>query len=44
LAQSPDIQTIKVLQDIAGGNSIAARRAQMALTMNRDRLIGEVQQ
>ncbi len=44
LAQSPDIQTIKVLQDTAGGNSIAARRAQMALDMNRDRLIEGVPQ
>jgi len=41
LAQSPDIQTIKLLQDAAGGNSIAARRAQMALDINRDRLLGE---
>lgn len=44
LAQSPDIQTIKALQDTAGGSSIAARRAQMALNMNRDRLIEEVRQ
>ena len=44
LAQSPDIQTIKALQDTAGGSSIAARRAQMALNMNRDRLIEEVLQ
>ena len=44
LAQSPDIQTIKALQNTAGGSSIAARRAQMALNMNRDRLIGEVPQ
>ena len=43
LAQSPDIQTIKVLQDTAAGSSIAARRARLALDMNRDRLIGEVQ-
>ena len=43
LAQSPDFQTIKILQDTAGGDSVAARRAQMALDMNRDRLIGEVQ-
>jgi len=43
LAQSPDIQTIKILQDTAGGDSVAARRAQMALDMNRDRLIGELQ-
>jgi len=44
LAQSPDIQTIKILQDTASGDSVAARRAQMALDMNRDRLIGEAQQ
>ena len=43
LAQSPDIQTIKILQDTAGGDSVAARRAQMALDINRDRLVGEVQ-
>ena len=43
LAQSPDIQTIKILQDTADGDSVAARRAQLALDMNRDRLIGEVQ-
>ncbi|MDX2417270.1 MAG: hypothetical protein QNK19_07405 [Xanthomonadales bacterium] len=43
LAQSPDIQTIKMLQDTAGGDSMAARRAQMALDINRDRLVGEVQ-
>jgi hypothetical protein len=42
LAQSPDIQTIKVLQDTAGGDSLAARRAQMALDINRERLVGEV--
>lgn len=44
LAQNPDIQTIKLLQDTADGDSIAARRAQMALNMNRDGLIGEVRQ
>lgn len=43
LAQSPDIQTIKLLQETASGNSVAARRAQMALDINRDRLIGELQ-
>ena len=43
LAKSPDIQTIKMLQDTAGGDSVAARRAQMALDINRDRLVGEVQ-
>lgn len=41
LAQSPDIQTIKALQDTAAGNSTAARRAQMALDINRDLLVGE---
>ena len=41
LAKSPDIQTIKSLQDTANGSSIAARRAQMALGMNRDQLIEE---
>ncbi len=44
LAQNPDIQTIKLLQDTADRDSIAARRAQMALNMNRDGLIGEVRQ
>lgn len=43
LAQSPDIQTIKMLQETASGKSTAARRAQMALDINRDRLIGEIQ-
>ena len=42
LAQSPDIQTIKVLQDTSRGDSIAARRAQMALDLNRSQLIGEL--
>ena len=42
LAQNPDIQTIKTLQDTARGDSVAARRAQMALDVNRARLIGEV--
>jgi hypothetical protein len=41
LAQGPDIQTIKALQDIADGESVAARRAQMALDMNRDGFTGE---
>lgn len=44
LAKNPDIQTIKALQDTASGNSIAARRAQMALDINRDLLAGEVRQ
>jgi hypothetical protein len=43
LAQSPDIQTIKALLDTAGGDTTAARRAQMALDINRDQLVGEVQ-
>ena len=42
LAQSPDIQTIKMLQDIASGDSSAAKRAQMALDLNRDGLVGEI--
>lgn len=44
LAQSPDIQTIKVLKDTAGNGSIAARRAQMALDINRSRLVEGGQQ
>lgn len=48
LAQNPDIQTIKILQetagqDRAGSDSNAARRAQMALDINRDLLIRELQ-
>jgi len=43
LAQSPDIQTIKALQDTAKGSSVAARRAQMALDLNRAGVIAEVQ-
>ena len=43
LAQSPDLQTIKILQDTASDNTSAAKRAQMALDFNRDRLVGEVQ-
>lgn len=43
LAQNPDVQTLKILQDTADGDSIAAKRAQMALDFSRDRLIGEVQ-
>jgi hypothetical protein len=43
LAQNPDIQTLKILQDTAGGETTAAKRAQMALDFNRDQLIGEVQ-
>ncbi len=41
LARQPDIQTIKILQDIANGDSITATRAQMALDLNREGLIGE---
>jgi len=40
LANEPDVQTIKVLQQIAQGDSLAARRAQMALEINRDLLAG----
>lgn len=43
LAHQPDIQTIKILQDTASGNSIAARRAQMALDLNREQLNGDNQ-
>ena len=43
LAQSPDVQTIKILQQTAAGTSLAARRAQMALDINREQLIGETQ-
>ncbi|MCP4045990.1 MAG: hypothetical protein GY732_08390 [Gammaproteobacteria bacterium] len=43
LAQSPDILTIKVLQDTADDDSSAAKRAQMALDFSRNQLIGEVQ-
>ncbi len=43
LAQSPDVQTIKILQQTAAGDSLAARRAQMALDINREQLIGEAQ-
>ena len=42
LAQSPDIQTIKALQDSARYDSPAGRRAQMALDFNRSNLTGEV--
>jgi hypothetical protein len=44
LAQNPDIQTLKILQDTAGGETAAAKRAQMALDFSRDQLIGEVLQ
>ena len=39
LARNPDIQTIRELQLIAEGDSIAARRAQLALRLDRDNLI-----
>jgi hypothetical protein len=42
LAQSPDMQTLKILQDMAGDDSSAAKRAQMALELSRDQLAGEV--
>lgn len=40
LAQNPDVQTIKILQQTAAGDSLAARRAQMALAINREQLLG----
>jgi len=43
LAKNPDIQTIKILQDTSDGDSTAARRAQMALDLNRAGLTGELQ-
>jgi hypothetical protein len=39
LAQGPDLQTIKALQDIADGDSVAAKRARMALDLNRSELV-----
>jgi hypothetical protein len=42
LAKNPDVQTIKALQDYADGDSTAARRAQMALDLNRSQLTGEL--
>ena len=39
LAQNPDMQTIRELQLIAGGDSLAARRAQLALEVNRNDLL-----
>ncbi len=42
LAQNPDIQTIRELQLIADGDSVAARRAQLALDISRNGLIVEV--
>lgn len=40
LAQAPDIQTISDLQRTANGDSRAAKRAQMALDIGRDLVIG----
>lgn len=40
LAGDPDIQTIKALQQTAKGDTVAARRAQMALDINREQLNG----
>ncbi len=42
LAGQPDIQTIRELQLIAAGESLAARRAQLALNINHDVLLLEV--
>lgn len=44
LAKRPDMQTIKVLIDTAAMDSVAGQRAQMALDINRDRLVGEREQ
>jgi len=41
LARDPDIQTIRELQLIAAGDSATAQRAQLALNINRNGLIGE---
>ena len=41
LSMEPDIQTIKLLQDTAAGESVAAKRAQQALDLNQARLTGE---
>jgi len=43
LAKNPDLQTIKALQDTADGESPSARRAQMALDLNRSQLTGGLQ-
>jgi len=40
LASEPDVQTIKILQQAAQGDSLSARRAQMALAINREQLAG----
>ncbi len=42
LAQAPDIQTIRALKETAKGTSTAARRAQMALDINRSGLVERV--
>lgn len=42
LAQNPDTQTINSLQDIAAGNTLAARRAQLALALNQSSLAVEL--
>jgi hypothetical protein len=44
LAQQPDIHTIRMLQAVAAGDSSAAKRAQMALDLHRDKLLGEPRQ
>lgn len=41
LAHYSDIQTIWILKDAAYGDGVAARHAQMALDLNRDRLVEE---
>ena len=41
LSKTPDIQTVKLLQDTAAGESSAARRAQQALDLSRARLTVE---
>ena len=43
LAQDPDVQTVRILQQTAQGGSLAARRAQLALDINRDQLAGGAQ-
>lgn len=44
LARNPDTNTIKTLQQIAEGNSVAAKRARLSLSINRHGLNPEVQQ
>ncbi len=43
LSQSPNVQTIKLLQDTAMSDAKAAVRAQQALDLNRAQLTGELQ-